>query len=456
MVVPHVAQQHRAPGPISLPMSSTSSVDSDESTVHRLSRKLSAADLEPWMISVRRSLHAEPELSFKEHKTSQFIRQQLDKLGIRYDYPVARTGIVAHLGSGAPGSPCVALRADMDALPITELTGAPYGSTHTGCMHACGHDAHCAMLLGAAALLKARERELAGGRVKLLFQPAEEADGGGKVMVAEGVVADVDAAFALHVWPQLPAGTIATRPGPLMAGVLSFEATVKGRGGHAAMPHTTVNPVIAAASIVAELKPLVTAHLPPYEPVVVNVCHMSSDGEAFNVVPDTVRFGGTVRAFSDDIMRQLKQRLTEVVAVQARVHGCEGIVDFREDKEPYFPPLVNNPSMSDFARSVAKRVVGEGGVALADLTMASEDFAFIAQQVPACFAFLGVRNEERGIVHGLHSPLFDLDEGALKVGAAYLASLAHDYLSQRAAAATQRRHAHGTQHHESASSFTFS
>lgn len=198
------------------------------------------------------------------------------------------------------------------------------------------------------------------------------------------------------------------------------------------MPHVTVNPVIAAASIVSQLRPLVTNALPPYEPVVVNVCHMSG-GEAFNVVPDQVVFGGTVRAFSDATMEHLREKLRAVISSQAQVHGCSGEVDFREEIEPYFPPLINDPDATDFARSVAKRVFGESHVSLADLTMASEDFAFTAQQVPSCFSFLGVRNEDIGAVHGLHSPNFKVDEGALALGASYLATLASDYLEEEAA-----------------------
>mmetsp|Transcript_15881 Transcript_15881/g.34266 ORF Transcript_15881/g.34266 Transcript_15881/m.34266 type:complete len:466 (+) Transcript_15881:146-1543(+) len=389
-----------------------------------------AQEVEEWIINTRRLLHQTPELSFQEYKTSSIIQRRLQEMGVAFEAPVARTGVVAQIGSG---SPVVVLRADMDALPIVEDTGLPFCSLEPGCMHACGHDCHMAIALGAARILKDMERkgELAPGTIKLVFQPAEEADGGGKVMVEEGVLQGADAAFALHVWPALPVGTLATRPGPLMAGVLSFEATITGRGGHAAMPQFTTNPVIAAASIASSLRALVTAALPPYEPVVVNVCHISG-GEAFNVVPDKVAFGGTVRAFSDSTMTHLRERLSEVVATQAAVHGCSGEVDFREDKEPYFPPLVNDPDATDFARSVAKKVFGEHNVKLADLTMASEDFAFIAQAVPSCFAFLGVRNEAIGAIHGLHSPMFTVDEGALRLGAAYMASLAVDYLRDTA------------------------
>jgi len=379
-----------------------------------------AQEMESWLIKTRRHLHKHPELSFNEVGTSAFIRNELSALGIPYTWPVAKTGIVAYIGSGAAeahalgaagwgstDSPVVLLRADMDALPMAELTNDSFASCHCGTMHACGHDCHMASLLGAARLLKEMEAagKLPAGNIRLVFQPAEEAGGGGKLMGEEGVFQGVGAAFALHVWPDLPTGVIATRPGPIMAGVLSFKATIRGRGGHAAMPHTHVNPVIAAASIAAQLRSTVTATLPPDEPVVVNVCHING-GEAYNVVPDEVTFGGTIRAFSEATMSALRQRLQEVVKAQAMVFNCSGCVDFREDEEPYFPPLVNDKRTTDFAMAVARQVLGEDNVRHADLTMASEDFAFTAAAVPSCFVFLGVRNEKLGAVHGLHSPYF--------------------------------------------------
>lgn len=404
-------------------------------------------ELEDWIVDVRRKLHANPELSFLEFNTSAFIRAELDTLGIPYTFPVANTGIVAYIGSGAAAAaaagpegwaaataePVVLLRADMDALPITESTSLPFASCNRGVMHACGHDCHMASLLGAARLLKEAELDgsLGPGTIRLVFQPGEEAGGGGKLMGQEGVFKGVDAAFALHVWPDLPAGTIATRPGPIMAAVLSFEATVSGVGGHAAMPHTTVNPVIAAATIISQLKSTVTATVAPDEPVIVNVCHLRGGDApmpAFNVVPDVVQFGGTIRAFSNDIMSMLRQRLEEVVATQALVFGCIGSIDFREEVEPYFPPLINDEKTTEFAVGVASRIFGPERVLKADMTMASEDFAFTAEEVPSCFAFLGIRNEELGSTQSLHTPGFLVDESVLKLGATYMAALASEFL----------------------------
>ncbi|KAG1669512.1 hypothetical protein FOA52_015679 [Chlamydomonas sp. UWO 241] len=415
---------------------------------------LRVRDLEDWIIETRRHLHSNPELSFEEVGTSLYIRQQLDALAIPYTWPVAHTGIVGYIGTGAaeaaaagaagwgsqPGVPTVMLRADMDALPMSEpTTGVPYFSCNPGCMHACGHDAHMASLLGAARLLKEAESagQLAPGVVRLVFQPGEEAGGGGKLMGEQGVFKGVGAAFALHVWPDLPTGIIASRAGPIMAGVISFKATIRGRGGHAAMPQSHINPVIAAASTIAQLRSTVTATLSPDDPVVVNVCNISGGTDAYNVVPDHVDFGGTIRAFSNETMCVLRQRLETVVRSQAETFGCTGSVDFRELEEPYFPPLINNAKMTDFAMSVARQVLGDEHVQPANLTMASEDFAFTAAAVPSCFAFLGIRNESIGSVHGLHSPSFKVDEAALKVGATYLASLAVTFLRQAEASPEQ-------------------
>ncbi|KAL4444571.1 hypothetical protein ABPG77_002388 [Micractinium sp. CCAP 211/92] len=385
-----------------------------------------AASIDDWLISTRRTLHAYPELMFQEQNTSATIRRTLDELGIPYKFPVARTGLVATLGSGEP---VVALRADMDALPILEEGDAPFASTKPGIMHACGHDAHVTMLLGAARLLKGMEARLKG-TVRLLFQPAEEGGAGGDLMVKEGALESVKAAFGMHVWPMLPTATVASRPGTILAGAIQFEATVRGRGGHAAMPHLTVDPVVAAAAGVGALQALMARETSPFDSAVVSVTRLQA-GEGFNVIPDQVKLGGTVRANTDEVMTRLRRRVEETLAGAAAAHGCTVEVDWMEDRHPYYPPTRNDPEAYKFAMDVASRLVpNPAQVTETEGTMAGEDFAFIGRAVPSAFIFLGIRNDTAGSVHGLHTPRFTLDEGVLKLGAALHTALASEYLER--------------------------
>ena len=401
---------------------SNPSSDSIEAAAHAI---------EPWIIDVRRTLHRIPELMFEEHKTSEQIRSLLDDLGIPYKYPVAKTGVVATIGSG--GKPVVALRSDIDALPILEETGADYQSKNPGRMHACGHDAHMSMLLGAARILKERETSLKG-TVKLIFQPAEEGGAGGDVMIQEGALDDVDAAFGMHVWPSLPTGTVHTEKGTIMAGSLVFTATFAGTGGHAAMPHLTKDPVVAASAAVVSLQSIVGRNVSPFSEAVVSVTRMWTEEEgsigAFNVIPHFAHIGGTVRATSNAGMDLVRRRVEEVIENEAKAMGCIGHVDWMEAKHPYYPPVVNDEAASKFVTSVASSVYGSDRVnGDTEATMAGEDFAFIAQKVPSAFIFLGIRNATAGSVHGLHTSRFTMDETVLKQGAALHAHLTTAYLA---------------------------
>lgn len=383
-----------------------------------------------WLVNARRELHQCPELKFEEEQTSAALRRYLDQLNISYQYPIAKTGILATIGKG---SPVVALRADMDALPIQELADVPFRSKVPGRMHACGHDSHMAMLLGGARLLKEMEGDLKG-TVRVLFQPAEEGGCGGEMVVREGALEGVSAAFGMHVWPTLPSGVLATKAGVIMAGVLSFEATITGRGGHAAMPHLCVDPVVAAAATVGALQSLVSRETSPADSAVVSVTCLNAGAGAFNVIPDSATLKGTARALSESTMRRLRSRIQEVITAQAQVHGCSANVDFQDDTEPYFPPLINDAETSHFTREVARQVLGGEGVREATPTMGGEDFAFIANAVPACFAFLGSRNQLLGATASLHSPRFKLDEGVLPLGAAMHAAWALEYFERHGTA----------------------
>jgi IAA-amino acid hydrolase len=288
------------------------------------------------------------------------------------------------------------------------------------------------MLLGAARLLK--DMDAAGelrGAVALLFQPAEEGGAGGDLMVKEGALGTAEAAFALHVWPTLASGAVATTAGAVLAGSLVFEATIAGSGGHAAYPHLTKDPVVAVAATVTALQTLVARHLSPLEAGVVSVTRLGA-GAAFNVIPDAATLGGTVRARSEEAMAALRARVEEVVINTAAAHGCVGSVDWMEEDHPYYPPVVNDAAAVEFLTGVARAALGAGGAVDGDMepSMAGEDFAFYARAVPSAFAVLGTRSEDAGATHGLHTPRFRVDEAILERGAALHAALASEFLAR--------------------------
>ncbi|HTE19415.1 MAG TPA: amidohydrolase, partial [Armatimonadota bacterium] len=277
-----------------------------------------ARSVHDWMVEIRRELHQHPELGYQEVWTSEFVRRKLEELGIPFRYPVAETGIIATLGTG--DSPCVALRADMDALPIHEEADVPFRSQSPGRMHACGHDCHTAMLLGAARLLRQRELQ---GTVKLFFQPAEEGGGGGRRMCEEGALSEprVERVFGLHVWPLLPTGNIGSRAGTFMAATSPLEITVTGKGGHAAMPHLVHDPVVTAAKIVCELQTIISREVDPLQSGVVSVTTING-GEAFNVIPPSVRLTGTMRSLTVSGVEFLKERVREIATHVAAANRC--------------------------------------------------------------------------------------------------------------------------------------
>ncbi|GER46941.1 IAA-amino acid hydrolase ILR1 [Striga asiatica] len=382
------------------------------------------AEVFDWMVGIRRKIHENPELGYEEFETSNLIRDELDKMGISYKYPVAVTGVLGFIGSGK--SPFVAIRADMDALPLEEMVEWEHKSKNPGKMHACGHDTHVAMLLGAAKILQ-EHRDLIKGTVVLVFQPGEEGYGGAKKMIESGVLENVDAIFGLHANSLLPVGQVSTRAGPIMAGSGFFKALIRGKGGHAAIPQHSIDPILAASNVVVSLQNLVSREADPLDSQVVTVGKFQGGG-AFNVIPDSVTIGGTFRAFSSESLHQLKQRIEEVIVGQAAVQRCNATVTFESKDQIFYPPTVNNLELHKLFQKVASDMVGPDKIKDMQPLMGSEDFSFYLEKIPGYFFFLGMKDETLDKPVMAHSPHFVVDEGGLPYGAALHASLVVQYL----------------------------
>lgn len=385
-----------------------------------------AFELESETIGFRREIHMYPELGFQEKRTAKLVSDMLSRWGYSVQTGIAETGVVGVLKCGE--GRVVALRADMDALPLQEENDVPYKSRIPGVMHACGHDAHVAMLLTAARILSEMKDKLIGS-VKLIFQPAEEM-GGGKSgalrMVEEGVLKDpdVEAIFGFHVWNDLDVGKIGLKDGPILASTGRFEIDVKGVGGHGASPHKAVDPIVVASSIVLNLQTIVSRNLDPLESGVVSACSIHA-GTAFNIIPERANIIGTYRALTFEVRDLLKKRIKEIAENTAKAFNAECTVATIDG----VPPTINHPIATRMAKSVVCEIVGSNNIVEVKPSMGGEDFSYYLERVPGAFLELGTRNVEKGIVAPHHNPRFDIDESALKYGSAAYAALAYRYLT---------------------------
>jgi len=381
------------------------------------------ASLHAEMTDWRRDIHAHPETAFEEVRTSQFIADKLESFGIEIHRGLAGTGVVGIIKGNRGEGPAIGLRADIDALDIHEQTNMPYASKIAGKMHACGHDGHTAMLLGAAKHLAAT-RNFAG-TCYVIFQPAEENEAGGRVMVEDGLfdLFPMESVYGMHNWPGSPLGKVAMRVGPLMAACDIFEIVITGRGGHGAMPHQTIDPIVIASHVVTNLQTISSRNTDPLKSVVVSVTQMHG-GDAFNVIPEKVTLSGTVRAFEPEVQDMAQANIERIAKSVAAAHGATAELRY----ERRYPPTVNAAEPTALAAEIASRVVGGDNV-VTDATpvMGSEDFAYMLQEKPGCYIWLGA-GEDRAAVH---NPAYDFNDEILPIGASYWVELTEDLLAAR-------------------------
>lgn len=368
-------------------------------------------EMKEWLIGIRREIHMYPELGFEEVKTSRLISEWLERFGLEVQKGVAGTGVIGLLRGKSQGK-TVAIRADMDALPIEELNEVPYASKIKGKMHACGHDAHVTILLGVARIFSSL-RDQIKGNIKWIFQPAEEGGGGGKRMVEEGVLENprVDAIFGAHVFPQIEIGKVGICKGKALASADRFIIKLIGQSGHAASPHLAKDPILAAGHLITQIHSIVSREVDPLESAVITIGKVSG-GTAFNIIPDEVELLGTVRALSPEIQEKMKKRIEEAVRGVTQAFGMR--YDF--EYEYGYPVLINEPEMIQLVASACAKGIGEENIVEVPPSMGAEDFAFYLEKVPGAFFRLGIRNESKGVVHPYHNSRFDIDEDVLPFG----------------------------------------
>ncbi len=386
----------------------------------------------PAIAAVRRDLHAHPELCFQEQRTADVVAQQLTAWGIPVHRGMGTTGVVGIVKAGT-SERAIGLRADMDALPMQEFNTFAHASRHAGKMHACGHDGHTAMLLAAAKYL-AKNRNF-DGTVYLIFQPAEEGGGGAREMIKDGLFEKfpVDAVFGLHNWPGPQVGQFAVSPGPVMASSNEFKIVVRGKGGHAALPHNAIDPVPVACQMVQAFQTIISRNIKPIEAGVISVT-MIHAGEATNVIPDSCTLEGTVRTFTVDVLDRIEQRMREVAQHTAAAFGTECSFEFSRN----YPPTINSAPEAEFARQVMASIVGQAQVTAQEPTMGAEDFSYMLMAKPGCYAFIANGDgAHREIGHGggpcmLHNPSYDFNDDLLPLGATYWVRLAEAWLASKA------------------------
>ncbi len=361
----------------------------------------------PEMVAWRRHLHQNPELSYQEERTSAYVADHLEALGLEVKRHVGGHGVVGELRGGGRG-PVIALRADMDALPIQDEKSCEYASVVPGVMHACGHDGHVAALLGTARYLASRRAEL-HGTVRFIFQPAEElSPGGAQPMIAEGVLDGVDEIYGAHLWTPFPAGEIMTRSGPIMAAADEFLLEIIGKGGHGGLPHETIDSLMVGSHLVVNLQSIVSRSLNPVEPSVISVGSFHA-GSGFNVIAEKAILNGTVRTFEHSLRMLAQERVTRVTADTCSMFGA----DYKLDYKLGYPPVVNHKAETEWVMETAAQLFGADQVKESPLIMAGEDFSFYLEKVPGCFFFVGAGNKEAGITAPHHHPRFDIDESAI-------------------------------------------
>jgi amidohydrolase len=367
---------------------------------------------------IRRHFHAHPELSNQEVSTAAFIAKQLALWGIDYQGGIAGNGVVAMIHGNKPGKRVMALRADMDAIPVVEKNKVPYASRNPGVMHACGHDVHMASLLGTARILKSLEDEISG-TVKFIFQPSEEKYPGGALpLIKAGVLENPRPEFIIgqHVYPELEAGKIGLRSGKYMASTDEVHLLVKGTGGHAAIPHKIIDPVVIAAQIILALQQIVSRYAKPTTPSVLSFGRVIADGQA-NIIPDEVRVSGTMRTFDEGWRREMQNRIRAISVSIAEGMGahCEVTID------PGYPFVYNEPVLTNKIKGYAEQYLGKENVTELEMRMTAEDFSYFANEIPGCFYRLGVMSESKGFTSNLHSATFDADEASLETGMGLMA-----------------------------------
>jgi amidohydrolase len=383
-------------------------------------------ELVPGMVAQRRDFHEHPELAYEEVRTSGIVAQRLQALGLEVQTGVAKTGVVGILrgGKAQEGAKTLAIRADMDALPIYELNEIDYRSTVDGKMHACGHDGHTTVLLTVADILHKRRAELAGN-VKFVFQPAEETIGGAEPMVEAGALQDVDNIIGLHIFSHYPLGRVGVRSGTTFASADMFTLKVHGKGGHAAMPNTAVDPIVIAAQITLALQTLVSRETSPFDTAVITIGRIEA-GTAFNIIPEVAEMHGTMRAYTSEHRETLIRRITELTqGIAVAMNGTCEVTFFRG-----CPPCINDPAMTEAVRVAAEATVGSEAVDSSEkvMTAGSDDMAYFLQAVPGCYFIVGTQNEAKGVTYPHHHPRFNIDEDSMPIATEVLVRTALDYL----------------------------